>query len=192
MSRTVTVMRLFKTTFLLALLQLTLMGCATPTLAPREYLDEDTAATITMVAEPWIFASERSSAASAKRDFLSLYAIDVNRMGDHRQYLAVLQWWPPEVGAAAAPRLTLETQGTSHSLQATREQPRSLGIAQPLAGSSTEEGKWWYFEVDKQLLANVAAARDLRASFAIDGEPTAYTMWRDGSQELTELTAVLP
>lgn len=185
-------MRLFRTASCLVLLHLGLAGCATRTVEPREYLDETTAATITVVAEPWIFASQRSNGSTQERDFLSLYAIDVNRMGQHRQYFAVLHWWPSGIGPQQAPRLMLQTEDKSLSLEATRDDPRSLGISQPLTQASIGEGQWWYFPVDKQLLATVAAARDLRASYAIDGQQTAYTIWRDGREELTELTAVVP
>src|SRR5262245_32988080 len=73
-------------------LALVMAGCATTRPAgPREYLDEQTAATITVVSDPWIFTRERFGAKVDEQDFLNLYGIDVNRQGDHRQYIAVLQ-----------------------------------------------------------------------------------------------------
>src|SRR4029450_12901120 len=93
------------------MLMLVVAGCSTSRPAgPREYLDEKTAATITVVADPWIFTREHFGAAVDANDFLNLYAIDVNRMGDHRQYLAVLQTIPlaMEVNVApSAPQLEL-------------------------------------------------------------------------------------
>src|SRR5262245_6154305 len=78
----------------------TLLGCAaTPSTAPREYVDEQTAATITVAADPLVFAQD---ATAIGRDFLNIYAIDVNRMGHHQQYLAVMQWWPDTVKTTAA------------------------------------------------------------------------------------------
>jgi hypothetical protein len=168
-----------------------LIGCTTaPTRTPREYLDEQTAATITAVAEPWILVRDGSS--GNERDFLNLYAIDVNRMGDHRQYLAVLQWFPSPQSPAVPPALEIHGEGAPIVLQATTEDARSLGLAQPLAPALMAESKWWYFPVDKSVLTSVAQKRNLRATFVADDKRVAYSIWRDGSAELSELTGVLP
>lgn len=169
-----------------------LAGCATPSAGPREYLDETTAATITAVAEPWVLVSARSQAAARNRDFLSVYAIDVNRMGDHRQYLAVLQWWPAAAATAAATRLELATGQQTFSLRAAAEEARQLGIVQPPGQAYTEAARWWYFPVDRNVLSSVAAARDLSAVLLVDTERSEYTVWRDGSAELAEWAAALP
>src|SRR5262245_7346855 len=94
-------------------LLLLVTGCTmTRPVGPREYLDEKTAATITVVSDPWIFTRERFGTAVDQNDFLNVYAIDVNRQGDHRQYLAVLQSVPLKEAEAqgpapAAPQLEL-------------------------------------------------------------------------------------
>ena len=167
-----------------------LVGCTAPGIAPREYLDEQTAATITSVAEPWILV--REGAPGGERDFLNLYAIDVNRMGDHRQYLAVLQLFPSLKPPASPPSLELHGGGASIVLRAIDVDARSLGLAQPPAPSQMPESKWWYFPVDKSALTSLARTRDLRATFVSDDRRMPYAIWRDGSAELGELTAVLP
>lgn len=167
---------------------LSLIGCTTsPPRAPREYLDEQTAATITAVAEPWILAREGS--AGGERDFLNLYAIDVNRMGDHRQYIAALQWFP---FSSSRPVLELHGGGAPISLRAIDEDARSLGIGAPLVPAPMPGSKWWYFPVDKHVLTSLSQTRSLRATLVADDERAAYIPWRDGSAELSELTAVLP
>lgn len=172
---------------------LLLSGCAANVVTPREYLDEETAATITVVADPWIFTGEQMGASLNDRDYLNMFAIDVNRMGTHRQYLAVLQSIPPAALAAApSPTLELRGGGQTVSLQPTTEEPRKLGIAKPVAPSYSMDAKWWYFPVDKQLLGTVARAKDLQATMVAADKRLAYVMWRDGSEEITELTAVLP
>jgi hypothetical protein len=173
---------------------LLLAACATPHSAtPREYLDEKTAATITVVADPWVLASERS-AENDERDFLNLYAIDVNRMGEHRQYLAVLQWWPASdaVSGNVAPTLQLHAADGTISLSPAPADARALGIAQPVAQSTAIGSKWWYFPVNKDVLADVAKSPDLRATLVVGSAQTAFIKWRDGSAELIELTDALP
>jgi hypothetical protein len=182
---------------------LLLAACAAPRAAgPKEYLDEQTAATITVVADPWIFNRLQNAAAPrglepgwadqrTERDFLNLYAIDVNRMGDHRQYLALLQWTPPlDASRNTAPKLQFHTGERVITLDAVNADPRSLGIAQPLA-QAHDTSTWSYFAVDKQLLATIAKAPQLQLSLLDGNEQIAYEIWRDGRSELAELTEVL-
>lgn len=204
-------MRSFTSVFIL----LILAGCATPrAVTPREYLDETTAATVTVAADPWIYSEKRARPGSTltdyrpaavgtlpgetvpeSRDFLSVYAIDVNRMGSHRQYLAVLQSLP-RVGTpgaeGSAPTLELRVAGQTLSLQPITQTPRELGIAQAPAQEAMRGSQWWYFPVDKDVLTAIGGTRDLQAALLVNGERTAYDIWRDGSAELAELTSVLP
>jgi hypothetical protein len=168
-------------------LALSVTACSsTSVTTPREYLDEQTAATITVVKEPWIFTRE----ASEQRDYLHLYAIDVNRMGNHRQYVAVLQSTPTQGGSA--PSLELTTAERVVALEATTAEPRELGIAQPIAESYTMTAAWWYFPVDKEQLASLANSTELQARLKVGDQRIPYVLWRDGRNELSELTAVLP
>ena len=172
------------------LVAIALTGCAAaPTTAPREYLDEQTAATITVVQKPWIFTRAENSA-NAPRDYLHLYAIDVNRMGEHRQYFAALQSAP--LADALPPILELKAGGQVVTLERAAQEPRELGIAQPIAESYTLTAAWSYFPVDKQTLAALANAGDLEARLIHLQGPMTYVLWRDGRNELSELTAVLP
>lgn len=173
-----------------ALLAVFSIGCVSaPATTPREYLDEQTAATITAVKEPWIFTRVQN-VGNEQRDYLHLYAIDVNRMGDHRQYIAALQ---SSAGDTQVPALLeLTAGGQTHRLEALAQSPREIGIAQPIAESYTLTSAWWFFPIDKQTLATLAKARDLRAQMIVGNEPIAYALWRDGRDELSGLTAVLP
>jgi hypothetical protein len=172
---------------------LMLGACAAHVVTPRAYLDEETAATITVVADPWIFTGEQIGAGPDERDYLNVFAIDVNRMGDHRQYLAVLQSAPPPaLSGVAAPTLELQGGGQTVSLQNTVEQPRKLGIAKPLAPSYSVTARWWYFPVSKEILATIARSRDLQATLVAADKRLPYSIWRDGSEEIAELTSVLP
>lgn len=201
--------------FIGTVILLVLAGCATTrAVTPREYLDEATAATVTVVAEAWIYSEKRarpaatpmdnrsaaagafpSEFASDNRDFLSVYAIDVNRMGSHRQYLAVLQSHPRDGTSGATgptPTLELGIADRTLSLQTITQTPRALGIAQAPAEAAMRGSRWWYFPVGKDVLAAIAGSRDLQAALVVEGERITYEVWRDGSAELAELTAVLP
>jgi hypothetical protein len=181
---------------LVGLLALCGVACAnTPDVAPRSYLDEQTAATITVVADPWIFARAPAGATLDQRDFLNLYAIDVNRMGDHRQYFAVLQSLTqtnPGGRELPAPTLELRTGADVVSFSPAAESPRDLGVAQPVAQTYTLTSRWWYFRVDKNVLAKVAASAEVQAALVFDGVRASYVLWRDGSAAAAAFTSALP
>ena len=168
-----------------AVLLISLLGAAcasTKSVAPREYLDEQTAATITVVADPWIFTRKN---ASPQLDFFNLYAIDVNRMGDHKKYFVVVHYWPSaELGAA--PTLALNSGSQELKLTPAKEDARKLGIVQPLDKSAPSSAKSWFYLVDKASLTALAQTRQLNASLLTDTTNAEYVVWRNGSSELSE------
>jgi hypothetical protein len=174
-----------RTILLLAILAVA--GCTTTKpVTPREYLDEQTAATITVVADPWIFTRKN---APPQLDFFNLYAIDINRMGDHRKYFAVVHYWPsPQLVAndTGAPMLVLSGGSQELKLAAVSESPRELGIAQPLDKSAPASAKTWLYPVDQASLQAIAQSRQLAATLATDTTNAEYAVWRDGSTELSE------
>jgi hypothetical protein len=160
-------------------------GCASaPSVAPREYLDEQTAATITVVADPWIFTRKN---APPQLDFFNLYAIDVNRMGDHKKYFAVVHYWPgAEFAGGVPPTLVLSGGAQELKLAPASEDARQLGIAQALDKSAPSSAKTWFYPVDKEGLQAIAQGRQLSATLATENGDAAYAVWRDGSSELSE------
>jgi hypothetical protein len=172
---------------LLSILALT--ACtATQSVAPREYLDEQTAATITVVAQPWVF-TRRTTASQV--DFFNLYALDVNRMGEHRKYFAVVHYWPDSdlLDDSRAPMLVLNAGSNELKLAAVAERPRQLGIAQPLDPSAPSSAQTWLYPIDREILQIVSQTRELAAALVSARADARYTVWRDGSSELSEFAA---
>jgi len=175
-----------------ALLATVLGGCATPTVAPHHYLDEETAATITMVAEPWTFIGDQVAYAAKDRGYLNLFGVDVNRMGAHRQYIAALVSTPPLLKDPSQLTLELRGGGQALTLQPTMEETRKLGFVKPLAPAYSPAARWWYFPVTKDILGTIMRSTDLDVTVVAGDTRMIYTKWRDGSAEIAELTAVLP
>ena len=120
------------------LLALHLAGC---TVAPqaedgsREYLDETTAATVTVRGRPLVFARERPELAVHARDYLTLLPVDVNRSGRHAQYFFGYLWSTIDKRAAgedreAAPRFELVADGRRIALVPLPGEPRSAGLGE--------------------------------------------------------------
>jgi hypothetical protein len=120
-----------------------------------------------------------------------LYGIDVNRMGSHRQYIALLQWMSSEA-TSAPPVLELSLGGETLQLEASNQDPKDLGIAQPLAQAYSGSSRWWYYPADPATLKRIASARELTLALALPDRRAAYEMFSDGRAQLAELTAVLP
>ena len=193
---------------LVALFSLAVLGgCATtaPPVAPRQYLDEQTAVTVTTVATSIDFVNAASRGRDRWRrdrnapkhreqelDVLELHGLVVNRMGTHVQYLAVLKWLVPKEQASASPELSLKIDNDSLELRNPELDARKLGLSQPLGPSFSSTSQWWYFPMDTATLAKIAGAAQLSAQLTLGDQVTQYTLTNDGRAELIELTKALP
>lgn len=67
-----------------------LTGCSTSTV--REYLDDETAATVSVSTDSWIFARERPDLAVNARDYVTVTPVQTNRGGQRTLYLYCQLW----------------------------------------------------------------------------------------------------
>jgi hypothetical protein len=113
-------------------------GCAAAP-APdstREYLDEQTAATVTVGPRPLVFALERPDLAVHARDYLTLVPIDVNQAGSHVQYFYGYVWSTIDKRRAGesdrvSPRFELIADGRRIPLAPVAGKPRDIGLGEP-------------------------------------------------------------
>ena len=99
---------------------------------PHQYLDEHTAATITAVDKPLVFARDRTELAANARDYVTLAAAAVDRMGKV-QYLLVAYSW-----STVDSRLSQERAPVPDSLDITADDRRILFTG--ASGSPTDAG----------------------------------------------------
>ena len=172
---------------LIAALAAMILGCANQAVVtPREYLDEQTGATITTVAEPWVFNRERTA---PQLDFINLYAIDVNRMGEHRQYLVLVQYWPAPEWKSAQPILEIRAAADQVRLRPLETSARELGVGQPLDLSAPRAAKYWFYAVERAQLERIARTQHSSVTLLKDDVRASYIVWRDGSAELNEFAS---
>ncbi|HKE96538.1 MAG TPA: hypothetical protein VKB34_19675 [Povalibacter sp.] len=177
----------------------------TPPVTPRHYLDEQTTATITVVADPisliairppdpgrWSRDQELQRKKDRNQDYLDFYGVDVNRMGSHRQYIAMVKWVVPQQSADASPVVLLQMGSDTLELRDPENDAKSLGMVQPLAVSFSGNSRWWYFPTDAATLKRIAAAPELGAQLTLGETQTPYKLARDGRAQLNEFTTVLP
>ena len=168
-----------------------LSACAAQrSLAPTEYLDEQTAATITKVAEPWVFNRE---GAPAQLDFVHLYALDVNRMGKHQLYLVVLKHWAaPDLPEDRAPLLEVQLSKSSPlSFEALPSSARELGIGQPLDPMAPRAARSWCYPIDAAQLASISSTGIERLALVAGDKRAPYVVWSDAHVAFNELAVMV-
>jgi hypothetical protein len=109
-------------------------GCASGQPAgPREYLDERTAATITVAGESMVFACERPELGVNARDYVTLTAVDVNTSGRHATHLVGYSWSTLDKRAIkdGDSRYEVVADDRTLPLQAMPDGFRSIGINEP-------------------------------------------------------------
>jgi hypothetical protein len=180
-------------------LSLLLAGCAsTAPSQPFEYLDEQTAATITTVGEPLVFARERPELAANVRDYATLAGASVNRSGKY-QYVLIAYFWStvdlrPSGEALPAPsspviiaddrRITLSSQG---------KPPQDYGIDTPVHVPTGVKVAPIVYPTDIATLRFIAAARQLAMNVGgpADVDPM-YPLWKgNGQVSLGEFVAYI-
>jgi hypothetical protein len=171
------------------LLVLAACGSAPVQDRPTEYLDEHTAATVTIVDKPIVFARERPELAANVRDYITLSAASVNRSGKIT-YVLVAYFWSTldafgapgvaEIGdqlllAADDRRIRLSTQGHS---------AKEAGIANPVHAPPQHDGPPTVYSTDLDTLRFLSAARNLSAVRGANGNEQAFEIWDDGRAAL--------
>jgi hypothetical protein len=173
-----------------------LQGCGGLTTAnvPRAYLDQTTAATVTTVGRPVVFARERPNFAVHMRDYITLAAASVDRAGKLNSILIAYYWttFDPhgQDGDTAAKtqagpdELILVADDRRIRMVKLERSPREVGIeerahAPPVGGAPPT-----IYSIDLPTLRYIAAARNLSAQTRTGETVLDYEMWQDGRPAL--------
>jgi hypothetical protein len=169
------------------ILAVTLSACTTlpGTADPEEYLDPETAATISIVGKPLVFAHERPERAAHMRDYVTLAAAAVNRSGKTDYVLVAYDWTTfDEHGRSgetpnASTALVVAADDRRITLSLAGHSAHDVGIGTPVhpppVGSATPD----IYRTDLATMRFIAAARHLEVLKQSDAAATAYTIWDD-------------
>ncbi|HXZ59596.1 MAG TPA: hypothetical protein VEG26_05400 [Steroidobacteraceae bacterium] len=152
--------------------------------APREYLDEQTAATVTVVGEPLVFALPRPELAANVRDYATLAAAAVNRAGKISYVLIAYFWSTVDARLRrdplpAAEPLALQADDRRLALALEGHSAHDAGIGERVhapPGSAAEPN---VYRTDLATLRFIAAARRLTILAESKGAPLTYDLWQD-------------
>jgi hypothetical protein len=169
---------------LLGLLQSQAACAATPAdLGPTEYLDETSAATITVVRHPIVFARERRDRAANARDYVTVAAAAVNRSGKITYVLIVYVWstvdirGAPRAAAVDALVLAADDRRIRFTLAGTRAQDQ--GISVPVHAPPGQNALPNVYATDLPTLRFIAAAGHVAVQVGADDTAPAYELWDD-------------
>ena len=156
---------------------------------PREYLDEETAATITVVAEPLVFACPRPELAANVRDYVTLAAAAVDRNGKV-SYVLIGYFWStvdPRVRSDAMPSpepLVLQADDRRIELTLRGHSAHEAGIGMAVHAPPGTTVTPNVYGADLATLRFIAEARHLTIVADSEGAPLGYELWEDRSTAL--------
>lgn len=159
-------------------------GCVAtgPVADEREYLDESTAATVTVGSRALVFARERPELAVNARDYLSLVTVDVNRAGAHSQYFYGYVWSTLDKRrlqgeALDAVRFELVADGRRIPLVPVAGPLRELGLGEPPLPAPARAVQVLVAPTSREVQEFVASADELRAVALRDGVAERFELW---------------
>jgi hypothetical protein len=151
---------------------------------PREYLDEQTAATITVVAEPLLFALPRPELAANVRDYVTLAAAAVNRNGKV-SYVLIAYFWStvdprlrPEPLPSPEP-LVLQADDRRIEFALRGHSAHEAGIGEPVLSPPGTAVTPNVYGTDLATLRFVTEARHLTLLADSGGTALSYELWED-------------
>ena len=170
-----------------------LSGCASsPDSGRREYLDEHSAATVTVVQPGITFARDRTDLAAHARDYLTIVPVDVNRMGKHEQYFYCMDWSTIDKRALAEPssggrRWQLVADGRAIPLTPTSKSLREIGVVERPIEHQADATAVLLVPMERHVIEYVAQAASLRVVLDDAGTTFRYDFWSGNPESLMAL-----
>jgi hypothetical protein len=176
----------------LTIVSLCLLSCkAAAPRHPNEYLDSVTAAMVSSVTEPIIFARAHPDVAANARQYATVVGASVNRSGHYEYVLLVYIWSTVDarLGAGAHPGDTLIFLADDRAIRLQRDgrSMKEAGIAKPLLAPLHTRGPPRLYRTDRATLQFISSARHLRMQLEGDQDARPFDVWKDGRRELGQL-----
>jgi hypothetical protein len=171
---------------------LVLSACATqPPSAPIQFLDENTGASLFVVALPLEFARERSDVAAHARDYATLVAVAEDKAGAESEYLLLYRWSTvdPRMSSGPGPdagELWIAADGRVLDLRPVEPFPADMAprpeLLQPAHAGATVHA----YRTDWATLRYLAASHVLLLRMPQESLDTPFALRVDGRRALTE------
>jgi len=170
---------------------LVLVACATHAgeSPPREYLDEETGATVTLESDPLVFAYQRRELAANARDYVTLQAAAVNRGGKVSYVLISYVWSTVDPRMREEPllnpdQLLLHADDRRIALSARGHTAHDAGIGMVVDAPSGSSGPPTVYATDLATLRFIAESRHLAVAVDTERSTLLYDLWEDRRADL--------
>ena len=179
---------------LLFCIALLVTGCsATPAKESPEYLDPVTAALVTIVDSPMVFARAHQDVSANSRQYATVAGVSINRSG-HYEYLLLVYLWStvdPRLGTDRHPGQNLVWLADDRAIRLIRDarSMKEVGISRPLYAPDHTRGRPRIYRTDKETLRFLSSAKRLRLVLEGDDDPRPFEVWTDGRRALGQLVA---
>jgi len=184
-----------------ALLTSGLAGCAgEPPPESTQYLDPVTAAMVSTVSAPMVFARAHQDVSANSRQYLTVGAVSINRSGRYEYLLLVYLWSTvdPRLGIDRHPGQNLVWLADDRAIRLVRDGRSMLeaGVSRSLYAPDHWRGGLAHgsagpriYRTDRQTLLFLSSARRLRVVLEGDDDPRPFEVWTDGRRALGQLAA---
>ncbi len=159
-------------------------GCASsPATGSREYLDERTAATITVGGETMVFAYDRPELGINARDYVTLTAVDVNTSGQHALHFVGYSWSTLDKRGVAEgdSRYEIIANDRTLPLQPMPGGFRSIGVNEPPIPVPSRSALPLTAPITRDQLQFLLDTPDARVVRTRDGVMERFDLWRGPS-----------
>ena len=183
-----------RTCMLLAVLLagLAIAACVSaPPTATRELLDERSGSTLAIVAEPLVFARQRTDVAAFARDYVTLVAVEANNAGKFTEYLLLYRWSTVDrrmapLSSPEAGQLVIQAEGRIIDLKPLPGMPVDLSRREELHVPDSADLVTHAYQIDVATLRFIAGSRELSLRLPQESLTTPFELWRDGRAALSE------
>jgi hypothetical protein len=158
-------------------------------------LDRKTGATLQLSTRPWVLALDQPHLAAHARDYIALYAVEINTAGKRSYHLAAFLWSTVagrDQYAGDKPVLQLRVGDRNLKLDPLGRTPRDMGISQWPLRPPGRGAVLGIYEVDEALLRAMSTDISLQARPASDPtlpEDVWFDVWRSGREAFADFCA---
>lgn len=157
--------------------------------APSEFLDEKTAATVSVAAKPLVFARERPELAAHSRDYVTLAAASVNRSGKIDYFIFAYFWstLDPQAGSAVSDDLTIAADDRLIHPRLEGHSTQDAGVGSAVRAPPGHRWTVNVYRTDIATLRFIAEAHRLTVIAGTPREPITFDAWDDQRRALRGL-----
>lgn len=155
-------------------------------------LDRKTGATLQLSTRPWVLALDQPHLAAHARDYIALYAVEINTAGKRGYHLAAFLWSTVpgrNQFAGDKPVLQLRVADRELKLDPLGRTPRDMGISQWPLKPPGRGAVLAIYEADEALMRAMSADVLVQARPATDAslpEDVWFDVWRSGREAFAD------